>query len=136
MDAKEYLSQAFILDRRIKAKERQLDVLKEHVPYTTPLFGDVKVTSSQSTSCVEKSALRIVALSDEIQRDITRLDDIMKAIRQVISRVENNDMECVLQMRYLSFMSWCEITKCLGYSEGHVFRLHRLALKKVNGIIS
>ena len=135
MDAKEYLSQAYVLNRRIKAKERQLDVLKEHVPYSGPLFGDVKTDSNQVHSAVESSALRFVSLSEEVKKDIAHLADLMKQIENTIRRVENSEMEVILEMRYLSFMSWDEIISRMGYSARYVFKMHSIALRRIKNFI-
>ena len=40
MNAKEYLSQAWYLDKRIKTKERQLDWLRSHAAYVSPKISD------------------------------------------------------------------------------------------------
>lgn len=135
MDAKEYLSRAFVLNRRIRAKEKQLDALKDHVPYTTPMMGDVKVQTAGGGSTVEFAAIRMVSLSEEIKNDIAEMSEAMKEIAAVIRRVEDTESEVVLELRYLAFMSWDEIIAELGYSPGHVFRLHRDGLRRVDSFL-
>ena len=135
MDAKEYLSQAFVMDRRIKAKETQLDTLKEHVPYTGPVYGDVKVDSNKVYSAVEYSAVRLVSLSDEIKEDIAQLAEKMKEIQRTIRRLDNSEMEVILEMRYLSFMSWEKIIDRMGYSSRYVFKMHSTALRRIKNFI-
>ena len=135
MDAKEYLSQAFVMDRRIKAKETQLDALKEHVPYTGPVYGDVKVDSNKVHSAVEYSAVRLVSLSDEIKEDIAELAEKMKEIQRTIRRLDNSEMEVILEMRYLSFMSWEKIIDRMGYSPRYVFKMHSAALRRIKNFI-
>lgn len=135
MDAKEYLSRAFVLNRKIKGKERQLEELKSQVTYSGPLYGDVKVDTNMRHSAVERSALRTVALAQEIEEETAELSSLMDEISRTIRRVGNVEVESVLEMRYLSFMSWEDIAGCLGFSDRHIFRLHRMGLKKVGAYV-
>ncbi|MDA3835227.1 MAG: hypothetical protein PF495_17720 [Spirochaetales bacterium] len=51
MKAKEYLSQALYLDKRIKAKERQLDWLKAHAVYASPKLSEMLKSPVRGGSC-------------------------------------------------------------------------------------
>lgn len=131
MDAKKYLSRAFELNRDLRFKERQLDRIKGTVPYSSPKYGDVKIDTNIRQSAVEHTAIRFVVLSDEIKETAEKLASLMKEIDRTIKKVGNSEVEAVLEMRYLSFMSWEEIAESLGYSVSHIFRLHKIGLKKV-----
>lgn len=135
MDAKEYLSRAFVLNRKIKAKERHLDELKSQVPYSGPLYGDVKVDTNMRHSAVEYSAVRLISLSDEIAEDKKKLEEIMKATGSTIKKLNDTNMEIILEMRYLSFMEWDDIISRMGFSRCYVFKLHSIALRKIKGFI-
>lgn len=135
MDAKEYLSRAFVLNRKIKGKERQLEELKSQVTYSGPLYGDVKVDTNMRHSAVEYSAIRLVSLSDEIEEDKKKLELIMKATGSTIKKLNDTNMEIILEMRYLMFLSWDEIISSLNYSERYIFLLHSRALKRIKSYI-
>lgn len=135
MDAKKYLSRAFELNRDLRFKERQLDRLKGTVPYSSPRYGDVKIDTNIRHSAVEYTAIRFVALSDEIKETAEELASLMKEIETTIKRVGDSEVEAVLEMRYLSFMNWDEIADSLGYSVRHIFRLHRIGLKRVGSYV-
>lgn len=135
MDAKEYLSRAFVLNRKIKVKERRLKSLKEGVPYSGPLYGDVKVDTNMRHSAVEYSALRYASLSEEIEKDKVELEIIMKSTSSTIKRLNDTNMEIILEMRYLSFMDWEEIIARMGYSRCYIFKLHSIALRRIKRIV-
>lgn len=135
MDAKEYLSRAFILNRKIKTKERRLKSLKDGTAYSGPLYGDVKVDTNMRHSTVEYSALRYASLSEEIKKEKEELDEIMKSTSSTIKRLGDTNMETILEMRYLSFMDWEEIITRMGYSRCYVFKLHSSALKRIRRYI-
>lgn len=135
MDAKEYLSRAFELNRSLKFKERHLRDEKARVPYSGPLLGDVKIDTNIRRSSVECAAIRIAALEEEIEELKSELEEAIRSISSTIKRVGNTDMEAILEMRYLSFLDWEDIITRMGYSRGYVFKLHSRALRIVRMLI-
>ena len=133
MTAKEYLKQAFYFNRQIKAKEKRLEWLREITPGPCMRFSEeLKAAGNQRSSVVESAALNIVALENEIADDIVHLLAITKDIEKKIRQIDSMEMRTILEMRYLSFMSWEEITARMGYGSSYVFRKHREALRTLN----
>ena len=132
MTAKEYLSQAFYMNRQIKAKERRLEWLREIAPGPSMRFSqEEKSKGDPRSSLVENAALKVVELEEEIASDILDLVRVMKDIASAISRVDSMECRTILEMRYLSFMEWDEIISRMGYSRSYVFRLHGEALNAI-----
>ena len=132
MTAKEYLSQAFYMNRQIKAKERRLEWLREIAPGPSMRFSqEEKAKGDPRSSLVEEAALKVVELEEEIASDILDLVRVMKEIASTISRVDSMECRTILEMRYLSFMEWDEIISRMGYSRSYVFRLHGEALNAI-----
>lgn len=133
MNAKEFLSQAFYMNRQIKSKQKRLDVLRDIKPGPSMVFSDeVKIPGDPKRSAVEICAIRIADLEEEIAKDILTLVDVVKAINEVIKRVDNIEYRTILEMRYLAFMNWTEITDRMGYSIRQTFYMHRRALQVVH----
>jgi DNA-directed RNA polymerase specialized sigma subunit len=131
MNKKEYLSQALYLDKRIKAKERQLDWLKDHAVYVSPQISDMPKTPRAHRSAMEEAVVKIVDLETEISNAITLLVQLKRSIARAIRGINSMECEAILEMRYLTFMSWEEIATQLGYSESYIYHLHRKALSLV-----
>ena len=132
MTAKEYLQQAFMLDNRIRARERQLESLKEHAVYSTPQFDSEAKRSVLYKSRLEENAVKIVELEKEIQQRVQEMVDLRREIQQTIKAINNDEYETILEMRYLSFMTWDEIVAMLGYSRRNAFKLHGKALSLIH----
>jgi hypothetical protein len=129
MNAKEYLSQAWYLDKRIKTKERQLDWLRSHAAYVSPKISDEpKVPVSDRRSPVEEAVVRIVELETEINTGIANLMQMKAEIGKAIRGVNNMECETLLEMRYLTFLGWDQIASQLDYSQDYIYHLHRKAL--------
>ena len=135
MDARKYLSRAFELNRSLEYKERRLSDERASVPYSGPLYGDVKIDSNMKSSAVEHSAIHIVFLEDQIKALKKELEEAMRDISSTIRRVGNTNMEAILEMRYLSFLEWDDIITHMGYSRCYVFKLHSQALRRVKMLI-
>jgi DNA-directed RNA polymerase specialized sigma subunit len=131
MNAKEYLSQAWYLDKRIKTKERQLDWLRSHAVYVSPKLAEVPKAPSIRRSPVEEAVVRITELEHEITTSIAQLMRLKTEIGEAIRGVNSMECETLLEMRYLTFLSWDQVAVQLGYSQDYIYHLHRKALALV-----
>ena len=131
MKAKEYLSQAWYLDKRIKTKERQLDWLRSHAAYVSPKLTEVPKAPSVRRSPVEEAVVRITELENEINTSIAQLMRLKTEIADVIRSVNSMECETLLEMRYLTFLSWDQVAVQLRYSQDYIYHLHRKALALV-----
>jgi DNA-directed RNA polymerase specialized sigma subunit len=128
MNAKEYLSQAWYLDKRIRTRERQLDWLKSHAVYVSPKLAEAPKAPSIRRSPVEEAVVRITELENEITTSIAQLMRLKTEIAEAIRSVNNMECETLLEMRYLTFLSWDQVAVQLSYSQDYIYHLHRKAL--------
>ena len=131
MTAKEYLGQAYRLDRRIDSKIGQVASLNALATKCTTTVTGMPHNPAKSVSSMEDVIVKIIDLKDEINRDIDALIDLKREIVGVIKAVENPEYQTLLELRYLCFKSWEEISVDMGYGIDNVFCLHRKALEKV-----
>ena len=131
MTAKEYLSQAYHLDKRIDSKIEQLKALNLLATKCTSTLSDMPKSQSISNSRLEDTVVKIVDLQEEINRDIDQLVDLKAEARRLINQVKEPDQQLVLELRYLCFKPWAEIMDALGISETSVYRIHGEALKNI-----
>lgn len=131
MTTKEYLSQAFILDRKIRRKEEQLEWMKSHAPYSTPIASDLPKAEALRASLVERTVMRISQLEESIQNSLDEMANLCTEIQGVISEIGNPDYEVILEKRYLLFLKWDDIASGMGVCQNRVFQLHREALQMV-----
>ena len=84
---------------------------------------------SSATSAVENA----VCSADILEREIAELDLERKSLIAKIDLLEDADLSRLLTLRYVQESRWDDIMAELGYSESHIFRLHRQALIMLNG---
>lgn len=131
MTSKEYLSQAYLLDKRIKSKTEQLKCLRDLATRTNMPLSDMPKNPNRGNSKMEDAVLKIVALEDEISEDILNLVTLKQEIMHSIKKVENSEYQMLLELRYLCFKTWEEISVEMGYEIRHIYRIHKRALNEV-----
>ena len=131
MTAKEYLSQAYRLDKRIDSKIEQIKSLNLLATKCTTTLSDMPKSQSISNSRLEDTVVKIVDLQEEINMDIDSLVDLKRDIVRTIKSVQNPEYQIILELRYLCFKTWEEIAVQMNCSIDNVFKIRKNALKSV-----
>ena len=79
---------------------------------------------------VSNAAVILADLAAEIEEKTREYERLQGEIAGKIGRIENRDYRLLLELRYLNFNQWHEISLKMNYSEKYVFKLHKQALKK------
>lgn len=131
MNKKEYLWQAYLLDKRIKADMDEVVRLRELATSVSSLRYDREYV--QTTRSIEapfvKALIRVMDLEAKINTEITLLISLKEQILDVISKLESVDEQMILRYRYMSNMTWEDIGKELHAGVRTVIRWHGNALE-------
>ena len=133
--SKDYLNQAFQIEKRIAAKLEQIESLRVIVTRVTVTLSDVKVQSSLPTSRMENVIAKMMDLEEELKTDMEELIAIKSEVMRTIRLVPDPEQQLILEKRYLCYEKWEDISVDLNISVQHTFRLHGEALKKVEEIL-
>ena len=138
MTAKEYLKQAYRLDKLIEHDQREIERLQLLSVSIAPV--DTTRENVQGGNKVYDTIGEIIARIDEYARrlndEIDEFVDLKTEIHSKIMKVQNNDARLILLYRYLEFMKWEEIAVKMGYSFQWVHVLHKRALKNFEKILN
>ena len=74
---------------------------------------------------------KIIDMQEEINSDIDALVDLKRDIMRTIREIEDPEAQTVLELRYLCFKRWEEISVIMNYSVRRVYQIHDEALEKV-----
>lgn len=135
MTAKDFLSQARILDLHIDSKIAQVERLNLLAQKCTATISNMPKNPNHGGSKLEDTVCKIVDLQAEINCDIDRLVDTKNKIILTINQVTDAELQIVLEKRYLCFEAWKDISAEMNYSEQHIYRLHNAALAEVDEIL-
>jgi len=131
MTTKEYLSQAYRLDRRINSKLEQVASLNELATICTSTLTGMPRNPNRATSTMADAVAKIIDLQAEINRDIDRLVDLKRDMVRAIKSINNTEYQTLLELRYLCFKTWEQIAVDMGYNVRHVYRLHDEAVESL-----
>lgn len=128
MNAKEYLSQAYHLDRKISYKLDQVKLLRDFASKANNVLSDMP-KGSDNYKLMERNIAAMVDLEREIDDDVKNLLYLKKSILMVIKNIYNPEYRTLLELRYLQSKKWSEISTIMGCSLDNVYKIHRNALK-------
>lgn len=132
MKVKEYLHQAYRLDKRIQSDIEEMECLREMATSVSSPSWDEKVQTSRNTDakfvrCLE----RIIDLESKINAEVDNLVALKEQIRCVINEVIDTDERMVLRYRYVHNFTWEQIGDELNADRTTVYRWHNTALNHV-----
>ena len=128
MTAKEELGQLYRLRESIDCLvERRRQTFDLAYKITSCNNGMPKGSGGDKVS---NAAVILADLAAEIEEKTGEYERLQGEIGQKIARIENRDYRLLLELRYLNFNRWHEISLKMNYSEKYVFKLHKQALKK------
>ncbi len=132
MKSRDYLRRAFEIDRRLQARYRRLKVLESRAT------GSYSKSNEEMTSHtlyvksrMEENVLKAIELKELIEDDEKLLKKVRSEIKDAIRHIGNETFISVLDMRYLQYMSWDEISGQFGFSRSYLFKLHGEALELI-----
>jgi len=138
MNAKEYLQQAFKIDRLVKSKIEQVAKLESLATTATQnnfsLAGVPTSHDDSHGSKIENLVVDIVILKEQVNAQTAELLKLRGEIQQTLGRIDNLTVRFLLEERYLLYKSWDEICYETGFSRDYVYRLHRQGLSSVEQI--
>ena len=135
MDAKEYLNQVYLLDLQIQNKVDQVARMRARVVDVRRELGADRVQNNGPVSTMEDSVIRILEEEAEINREIDRLVDLKKEIRETIGQVGDVIQRMILEKRHLNFEKWEAIQVEMKLSRSWVYKMYHLALAEVQQIL-
>ena len=131
MTAKEYLSQAYRMDQRIRSKQEQIAVLNDLATSCTATISGMPSSPNRGNSRMADAVCKLIDLENSIAADMESLVALKADIIHTIMTVECIEYRLILEKRYISGKSWPEIAVDLGYKMRRLYTLHAEALDAI-----
>lgn len=133
--AKQYLKQyenAVKLAQRVRREyEEELDLIDN---IRSSLGGDGLPRSGEISKKVERQALKLSEKADELREAEAAAIETRQMVFNTVMQVPD-DKGSVLYERYILLKEWKDVADAVGYSEGHIYELHRQGLEYVNKLL-
>lgn len=132
MTAKEYLSQGYRLEQRIKLAKMEIRELEELIGFPgSPGFEEHFNPNRQSDAPFVKTLMKIMKMQEKVNDELSQLLELKKELKYVINQVSDKDEQLVLSYRYIYSWSWSQIGDEMYADERTVRRWHNKALAHV-----
>ena len=132
MTVKEYLGQAYLLDKRIKSDTMELEELRlMSGTISSPGFEEHYNASKNTDAPYIKTIEKIYEMEQKILEEVKLLMELKDQIRDVISQVEKPEHQMIMRYRYIHNLSWSKIGDMLCADITTVQRWHNKAIAKV-----
>lgn len=129
MTVKEYMQRGWKAERRVRALEDRLEILraraervKSSAPKRTPGGGG---RARQWEDAIDALCDEEAALVEEI----AALCRVQAELRQAVAAVESPRLKTLLELRYFSYLEWADIAEVMGYDVRTMHRMHGKALR-------
>ena len=132
MTVKEYLGQAYLLDKRIKSDTMELEELRLMLQtISSPGFEEHYNASKNTDAPYIKTLEKMFDMEEKIMKEMNLLLELKEQIRDVISQVEKPEHQIILRYRYIHNLSWSKIGDKLCADITTVQRWHNKAIAKI-----
>jgi len=132
MKAKEYLHQAYRLDKRIQSNIEEMEMLRElSTSVSSPGWGERIQTQRHTDALFVRYLERIEELQIKINDEVDHLVALKAEIRDVINKVMDIDERMGLRYRYVHNYTWEQIGDELNADKSTIRRWHGNALNHV-----
>ena len=135
-EPKKLLRQGWYCEKRIFLKLKEIKRYRGIAESITAAMKDVAVFGSGPSQKIESCAVEIVALEEDIKKELAQIRRSHDLIAFVASQLEDENYQLIIDARYLQGMHWVEISELIGRSLRWTLRLHGEALKAISDSFS
>lgn len=128
MELKEYLSQAFVLDKLIQTKKEQILRIRAEQENITAVLTPDKVQSSGCKDKIGELSSQVIDLENEFAQDVTRFLVLKLEIKKLIDKLDNTKHQLIMTERYLNLKRWEDIASDNNYSWRQTHYIHKKSL--------
>ena len=129
MTAKEFLSQAYRLDKRIERRTEEIARIRSRLEKATAqITGMPRGGGSGDWT---DTSIKVLEYEAAVRAEISELCRVKRLIREAIDAVEDARYRELLELRYIVGMRWEKIAVEMNYSYDRVRHMHGRALQAV-----
>ena len=127
----EELNEVLDLKKEMKDAEKSLELLRLSATVKVPML-DGMPKAQTTDSRVEILTIRIVDLAKEIEELKLRIIDAMRRLKNRLTiEIKDTTARTLFILKYVDGMLMRDIGFALGYSEAHIYYLHRITLENL-----
>ena len=133
MTAKEYLGQAYAINRRVRIELEKVRAMRAVLDYKPP---NLQCGGGSGSGGLPEHLARIMEYEDRANHLIAELVSRKLDIERTVDKVADLRLREILVRRYLAFQKWEQIAVDMTIDIRWLYRLHQRALFEVGKILT
>ena len=130
-EVKEYLSSLRFAEKMIEIKLEKIEETRELAVRVNQALNPVKVQGGQRKNIVEEVAIKVVELTYQLEEQEEKYKELQSNVIKLIESVEDETQRQILDLRYVHFKKWEEISDVLNYERTWVSRIHYKGIQSI-----
>lgn len=135
MNAKEFLDQAALAERRLNAAKRKVALYKSLAEKVTSSLGGEQVSHTRDVTANEKAILRLVEAEECVKQREDEYHAVINEIVDVLSQLEEVEFEELLTNHYLKHQSLTLISENLHMCRSKTYNRHDEAMQQLEALL-
>lgn len=131
MEAKEFLKQAYWIDRQINLDREKKKNMRESLYGRTSSLSAGGSSGGGNNNYIEDAIHRVIEYEKKIDKEINELIKKKLEIENVVKSLPVLERE-VVERKYFLLQDWDTIAKKMNFCERRVYQIHGDALKKIS----
>lgn len=132
-EVKNYLSQAYYIDKRICALQDEITTLQSRLERCTASYTMLSGGSAQPT--FEYTLDRVMKYREMLNAEVDSLIDKKKDIKKTFELLHDDRQKLVLYKRYINFQTIESIAEDLDITPRQVYKIYKKSLEKLQKFI-
>ena len=131
MTALEFLNRPAMVEKRLNAALRKVELYKSLTERITVSFGGETVSRTRDMTANETAIIKLMEAKDTVSTLKNEYEAIIDETVAVLSQLEEDYGDAILYMHYLKQMSFKAIGKELHLGHSQVYNHHDLAVSEL-----
>lgn len=132
-EVKNYLSQAYYIDKRVITLQDELTMLESKLERCTASYTSIRGGGSQPT--FEYNLDKVVKYREMLNHEIDNLIERKRSIKQTIAKLDNDKERLILYKKYINFQTFESIADDLDITPRQVYKIYKKSLENLQEFI-
>lgn len=132
-EVKNYLNQAYYIDKRINTLQDELTMLESKLERCTASYTSIRGGGSQPT--FEYNLDKVMKYREMLNHEIDNLIERKRNIKQTIAKLDNDKERLILYKKYINFQTFESIADDLDITPRQVYKIYKKSLENLQEFI-
>lgn len=132
-EVKNYLSQAYYIDKRVITLQDELTMLESKLERCTASYTSIRGGGIQPT--FEYNLDKVMKYREMLNHEIDNLIERKRSIKQTIAKLDNDKERLILYKKYINFQTFESIADDLDITPRQVYKIYKKSLENLQEFI-